>query len=90
MVFIFHQQNIHIHNYDNNINISIYKYVIFFKVGDIIVLQKEEECPADILILDSQEKNLLADTHSIDGKKHFSSIKPLLISFGINFQISNF
>ncbi len=24
MVFIFHQQNIHIHKYDNNINISIY------------------------------------------------------------------
>ncbi len=24
MVLIFHQQNIHIHKYDNNINISIY------------------------------------------------------------------
>lgn len=50
-------------------------------IGDIVKLEKQQICPADILILDS-EHNFYVNTLNVDGSSFFSKKSPLFSTNG--------
>jgi len=62
----------------------IFYGLIYSKIGDIIVLKKEEKCPADILILDSNEDYVLISNSETQpqGNTSYKTVYPLKMTFG--------
>ena len=52
-------------------------FLFIIKVGDLILLKKNEVCPADMLILDMAENKCYVDTFSVDGKSSYSIKNPM-------------
>lgn len=54
-------------------------------VGDFIVLKKSEVFPADVLLLDSENSDVLVETIMVDGKTDYNKKTPLKITSSIFF-----
>lgn len=54
--------------------------ISFKKLGDILKIETGERSPADIIIIDSYEKNFLVDSDFLDGKSSPSTKRPLKLT----------